>query len=318
MIHEGAGPAPVVISHFDGCPPYLRHALRTARRHNPRVVLLGDRSNVERWPDSVDCADWDTVPYAAFRRVFQKLSFYADDYERAFWRRLFMLEAWMSDGHHASAVLLDSDVVTFADFSQAMAPFLADGCDVGLMTPHEQENYLWASSCHVSYWSLTALREFLDFCIATYEQAPRREVLEEKWRWHQATQTLGGVCEMTLLYLWARSRARVANFTQVVGGATFDHNLNDAANYWPGEYATSAGRKTIRFANGRPYAMNLRTQQRVTFHTLHCQADAKRLMGLFANPLTQPWWQYEWLALRGRAALRGPWHVVRSLLPRWR
>lgn len=311
--------APVVISHFNGSPRYLGHALRAAARHNRRVVLLGDSSNTEVWPDSFDCSGKDTSLYSDFRRVFRKMSFYADAYETAFWKRLFMLELWMSEGGHPVAVLLDSDVVTFADLSRSMAPFLEGSCDVGLMTPHDQQDgFHWASSCHVSYWSLEALGEFLTFCVAAYGDGPRRADLEAKWEWHQANRVPGGVSEMTLLYLWARNRARVGNFAQAVAGATFDLNLNDSTNYWREEYGMRRGLKAIDFADGGPYAVNLHTRKRVDFHCLHCQGGAKRLMGYLASPLAQHWWQHEPLISRIGAGLRIPFRLMRSLARRVR
>lgn len=58
--------------------------------------------------------------------------------------------------------------------------------------------------------TITTLKEFINFCIEIYEN--RKELLLEKWNAHKDYILPGGICEMSLLYLWIReTRLRVKN-----------------------------------------------------------------------------------------------------------
>jgi hypothetical protein len=107
-------------------------------------------------------------------------------------------------------------------------------------------------------------------------------IAQEKWDWHRTTGTAGGVCDMTMLYLWAQNRNDVVNFASPLGGGVFDYNINSAENTQSGEYETWLGKKKIVFRDGKPYGRRCEDGAIVRFRSLHFQGAAKSQMERYA------------------------------------
>src|SRR5262245_2739400 len=146
------GPVPVIISHFGGKQKYLRYALKSAQKYNDIVVLLGDDSNQAIWSEHWNCTNKTSTKYESFLKHYRKMSFYSNAFDTSFWKRLFMMDLWMEETHHGHSILLDSDVITFSNYSETIQPFFKDNSYAGMMTPKQQDNYVWISSGHFSYW----------------------------------------------------------------------------------------------------------------------------------------------------------------------
>lgn len=270
---------PTVIAFFGQAPDYLKHCLDAAAAFNRRVVLVGDGSNRCEWSDHWSIGADDPPKFRAFLDVYSKMSDYPDFYEQAFWRRPFAIEAWMRAEGVDRAFVIDSDVVTFADYASDVLPCLPEGCEVGVMTEWNERPFGWASSMHLSYWTRSALEAFTSFCIEAYRDAEIRADLEAKWRWHLDEQRPGGVCEMTLLYLWqVRSGVRAANLAEVHRGIVGDMAVGLADNSVASEYAVRLGAKRFRFQDGIPYGQNLLTGEEIRFACVHCQGHYKGMM----------------------------------------
>jgi hypothetical protein len=117
---------PVVIAHFGNQPEYLKYALELAAQWNQTVVLLGDDQNKNFWPHHASITGVELPKWQEFQKVYVKLSNYDEFYENAFWLRMFALENWMWKQNYQEAFLLDSDVATFANFTQELQPLLSD------------------------------------------------------------------------------------------------------------------------------------------------------------------------------------------------
>jgi hypothetical protein len=280
--------APTLIPFFGRGPDYLRTALRSAADFNDRVVLVGDESNRGFWTDHWDSSRAGLPRLDEFRRTYVKMSDYPEFYETAFWRRPFAVEAWMRAEGVGHAFVLDSDTVTFADYSTTVLPALPDGCAAAMMTFHEQGSFDWASSFHFSYWTLEALADFNAFCIEAYRDPVLRGRLETKYRWHLDNRRPGGICEMTLLYLWReRHEARTWNPARVWDGMVADSAITTPDNYFRDEYVMRRGFKKLVFRKGLPYGLNRVLGREVRFVNVQCQGGAKALMRL----LYAPGWQ---------------------------
>lgn len=191
---------PVIIAHFGGKPNYLKFALKSAANFNNTVVLIGDDTNKDFWQNHWDTTLVEFDKFQDFQKYYVQMSDYSKKYEMAFWKRMFVLEKWMEDNGYKRIFLLDSDSMTFADYSEEVYPILPNDCISALMTRINQEdNFRWASSCHSSYWTLEALEDFTNFCIEAYRNKNIRDKLQAKWQWHINNHKPGGVCEMTLL-----------------------------------------------------------------------------------------------------------------------
>ena len=212
-------------------------------------------------------------------RSYVKMSDYPDSYEAAFWRRPFAIEAWMKSKGASEVFVIDSDVMTFADYSKEVVPLLSDGCGATLITRMKQENFVWASSLHFSYWTRDVLEDFINFCIGAYTDVAIRGKLETKYQWHINNKKPGGISEMTLLYLWQqKTNGRVTNLAQVLDGVVADSCITDSANYFEDEYELKSTFKRFVFKKGLPYGFNRILNKEVRFLCVHCQGKSKRMM----------------------------------------
>jgi hypothetical protein len=266
---------PLVIAHFGGCPQHLKFSLKSAAQFNPNVVLIGDASNGHLWANHWNSDQGGMGKFRRFMNSYVKMSDYPDSYEAAFWKRPFVVEAWMKSEGVKELFLIDSDVLSFADYSKEVAPLLPNNCRATLIQKIGQRS----ASLHFSYWTRGALEDFTDFCFKAYEDRKIRSELEAKYRWHIDNRSPGGVCEMTLLYLWAETNSSaVVNLAKVVNNTVADEAISSPTNYFDDEYEMRGGFKRLVFRKGVPYGFNKILKQEIRFWCLHCQGDSKRLM----------------------------------------
>lgn len=277
---------PVVIAHFGGSPKYLKFSLASAARFNSDVVLIGDQANKGFWPNFWNSNGVESHKFRKFMDSYVKLSDYPDQYERAFWQRPFMIEEWMKGEGVKELFLIDSDVISFANYSKEVAPLLPADCKATVMvTARDQEiDELW-SSLHFSYWTDEALEDFTNFIVNAYSDQNIRPKLEAKYRWHFDHHRPGGVCEMTLLHFWAaQNRDRVLNLAKVTGQCVADLGVSASTNYFEDEYEMRGGFKRLVFRNGIPFGFNKVLRQEVRFWCVHCQGKAKGAMRFLRRP----------------------------------
>lgn len=267
---------PVVFIH-QGFQSYLPHALVQAARRN-QVVLLGDEENkIVRHNHTMI----DTSVGRDFDEAYVHMSTNPKEFERFCFHRWFILADWMRKTGIEKAFYCDSDVMLYCDVTEWAES--VGNPELSYQTPQHQPDYRWAASAHVSLWSVGAVSEFCKFILDTYRQEPARGILEEKWRYHRQNDLSGGVCDMTLLYLFSKLHpigADYVNNAKVINGATFDHNINVAENYEPHEYDMRDGMKRIqRDAGGIPCGYRPYEQDWIRFNALHFQGGpAKELM----------------------------------------
>lgn len=273
---------PVIISHFTGKPNYLKYALESAQKFNQTVLLIGDQTNQNFWHNHWDATDIKSPKYQEFLKYYEKMSSYGVDYETGFWKRMFMLEYWMKENDVKKVFLLDSDILTFANYAKELSDFFFNNNYVaGFMTyaPEKQKiNYYWDSSCHFSYWTIEGIEKFTDFCVEAYRNQNVKNKLESKYKWHLQNNRPGGVCEMTLLFLWSQENDNIINFTKEANNIVLDHNINMSGNYFDDEYDTYLGMKKFAFINDLPYCYNKVLMKQVRFLSIHCQGGAKVVM----------------------------------------
>ncbi|MBW4582600.1 MAG: hypothetical protein KME42_23770 [Tildeniella nuda ZEHNDER 1965/U140] len=275
---------PVIIAHFDTAPAYLGYSLSSAAGLNSQVILIGDKANQHVWKNHWDASSIEPEKYQNFMRNYVQMSDYSKKYEISFWKRMFLLEEWMKVHGSDKAFLLDSDIITFANYTADVYPLLPQDCIAGLTTPEKQDNFFWAASTHFSYWTLEGIESFTNFCIDTYTNRNNlRSLLEAKHKWHLENCAPGGVSEMTLLYLWSKDNSRIYNFAKTLEGMASDHSISTPTNYHENEYKLRFGVKQFVFKNGIPYGYNNVLNKKIKFVCLHCQGDAKLAMKLLVS-----------------------------------
>jgi hypothetical protein len=303
----GRSGVPAVIAYFGPAPAYLDIALRSAADFNDCVVLLGDETNRGFWRDEWDSSRLGVPKYEAFKRSYVKMSDYPERYETAFWRRPFVVEAWMRAERIDRAFILDSDTVSFANYSQAVLPMLPAEATAAVSTFEEQDAFDWMSSLHFSYWTLPALSDFTSFCIEAYRQPHLRQRLESKYRWHVEGAHAGGICEMTLLYLWREhNNQTIWNPARSWNGVVADWAITTGDNYLKAEYVMRGGFKKFVFKEGIPYGLNRADGKATRFLSIHCQGPAKKLMRLLYSRAWQQFYAdlYHVRRLIGKARVR--------------
>ncbi len=157
----------------------------------------------------------------------------------------------------------DSDVMLYDNLTTVFENYKE--YDATYTLTESQENYRWAASACCSYWKRETLNKFCDFVLETYS-TDKIKTLEEKWNYHQTNNILGGICDMTLLYLFSRE-INFYSLSKVKNGKAFDHNICVSENYFPNEYIMekSGDRliKKITWKNGKPYANNIALNEEV-------------------------------------------------------
>lgn len=276
---------PVVFIHRGG-QEYLSIALEQAAIRNG-VVLLGDNDTLWRNYDPID----DLLAGARdFDQAYVHMSTNPEPFERFCFHRWFALAEWMRKMRAERVFYCDSDVMLYCDVTEWAES--VGNPDVSLQIPKHQPDYRWGVSAHVSLWTLGALEKFCDFVLMIYQSGLAK--LEEKWRWHEETGRPGGICDMTLLYLWNQchmslSARRILNNAMVIDGTTFDHNINVAENYELDEYKLVGPglRKSLlqqmEEADGYPagtvWGWNEKLGESIRFNALHFQGGpTKELM----------------------------------------
>lgn len=262
---------PIMIFH-QGNQRYVKDVIRQAEKWNQQVWLLGDvtnRSYAKHWADSTQ------IQSELFHRFLQC---YVHMSTRSYQAEMFCFESHFKYYEFAKSkgwkkfLTLDSDVLVYQHFDTEEYA----GCDAAFGWNEKQGQYGWAGNPYVAFWTIEAMEDFLQYCIWIYNNAPER--LSEKWHFHQQQQVPGGICDMTLFWLWkADTDYKISNNTCVQNGTVYDQNIGSPDNFHQEEYQMSRwyAMKKIHFKGGCPY---LQTQEgkRVRAKVLHCLGTNKK------------------------------------------
>lgn len=261
---------PVVFAH-KGRQEYVHIAIEQAKRHNKRVVLLGDESNLDLAPEY---ESWDALWNQHFADAYQHMTYNHREYTLRGMERWHALWNWMERNGEKAAWHFDTDVMLYCDveeidYGDAIA---------AIQIPRKPWPAGISASGHASYWTLEALRDFCWFMHRMYTSERGLAVLQFKWAFHMLWKLPGGVCDMTLLYIWSLGK-NIINNARVIDGATFEHNINIAGNLIEDEYRMKDGIKEITMKSGMPRGWHGHRQEHITFNAIHFQGRSKRLMG---------------------------------------
>jgi hypothetical protein len=297
---------------------YVKTCISQAKKYNSEVVLFGDESNKsysEKW---VDVSNFTSAKWTEFLETFENFSTYPDSWAKGIFKRFFIIEEYMNTNNIEKCVILDSDVLVWCDFERLD---LIKNYDVALEIPEDQKLhalpfdnlYRWAACCGVGVMTRSAISDFTDFCIQTYKT--NKPLLLEKWNLHCKYNLAGGICEMSLLYLWIKERQKqynILNFGKVkndvapcivVNGGTKQYEISN-------QFATMRNSALqeclqIKFKGQYPYIYDVENHTYIKVLTIHFGGKSKIFMDNFANEKTYfglvllDW--YYWV-LRGKAS----------------
>lgn len=262
---------PIFFVH-SGNQDYLKRTIKQAEKTNRVVYLLGDDSNRKIAINWFDMKLYLTEKWDKFKKIYIHMSSNPYEFELNCFRRFFVVYEFAKEMEIESFFMLDSDCLAYSDFSKLPL----SNYDVGLSIPKNQEDYDWTASPHNSYWTLKALENFLEYLF--YEYTKNLEELKIKWHYHQEKNIRGGICDMTLLYLWATSSLsiRLLNTTIGVDGGVFDHFLSVSEGYEKGTFPIHrfCEIKHLKFVNGKAYFKD-KNKNWIQTYTIHAQGKSK-------------------------------------------
>ena len=260
---------PVVYIHLGELPDYLFSSMKQAIALGNKVVLISDNSV------QLDGIDYESYQnYLAetdrFEQLYEHMSTNSSAFEKICIKRWIILANYVAAKNLNHCYYSDSDVMLYCkvdDYPEYYAAY-----DATYTLPEYQENYRWTASACCSYWKLATLQAFKKFILDIY-LPENKSALQEKWNYHQQNKIAGGVCDMTLLYLF-HQKINFLSLSKVNQNKAFDQNHLDGENYFKQEYEmifdAKIGKsvKKIFWENNLPYAYNLRLKQKIKFLAL--------------------------------------------------
>jgi len=273
---------PIIIAHR-GNPQYLRYTLKQAKHYNDDVILLGDKKNA-CFGDIVEhhlLDDFSTSEeLSCFRDLYKHMSTNHYQFEKICFERWFQIVEFLESDGIQSFFHIDSDILLYSNISTVLEKVIGEYKAAYNIFSQQHEEYLWRSSAHTSFWKAGFLREFCSFVNNSYKNGFNE--LEKKWDWDREKNVMGGVSDMTLLYLfYLNNKNFIYNLLPVSkDNICFDYNINGGLNYKQDEYRTIKSPlgtiiKDIKIQNEKAYCYNLLNNSNVQFANLHFQGVAK-------------------------------------------
>jgi hypothetical protein len=260
---------PVVFFHI-GDQDYFSSSLRIALKNN-HVIHIGDS------PRSLDpkyrFVDFREVSegFKEFASVYQHYSFNPLEYERICFLRWIALMNLMRKEGISRTFYSDSDVAVLDDVSLAFDEIGRP--ETSFVVMDDQENYRWSACGLSSYWTVSSIEKMCEFIFSSYTDPLRLTKLQEKASWHMSNKIPGGVCDMTVFYLFTLEND-VFPINRVIDNTTFDQNVNDSENFIRNEFIMIEGKKKIT-REGNLLFGETSHGEKVRFRTIHCQGNAK-------------------------------------------
>lgn len=267
---------PVVFFH-DGCQEYLKYAICSAEKYNQEVVLLGAECNRGFCKNWFNTEKFDMTNYHEFEKVYVHLSSNSYKFELNCFKRYFMLQEWFKVSKSDYCVLIDSDILTYVNYTDLNC---FKNIYASVSMPKEQSEYSWAASPHTFYCTSKSVNDFIEFFIDVYTN--HVNILKEKYEWHKRNSFRGGVCDMTLLYLWAKDRDDILNISKLQD-IVFDHSIQTTSHYVDNQFTKDKllRIKKVAFINNMPYFEECSQRSMIPAATLHFQGSSKAIMGDF-------------------------------------
>lgn len=268
---------PVFFIHT-GFKKHIYYAVKQADKYNREVILIGDPTNknvTNRWYNINEYID---ERLNIFEKVYKHMSNNNYNFEFFCFKRYFILYDFVKKYEIKQFMMLDSDLMSYIDFSTIDF----DKYDVGYYMVNQSDiNYNWAISPHCSYWTSEALNDFIDFIITVYKDEINK--LEEKWDYHKKNNLSGGICDMTLLYLWNEKKRWNAYNTGFVNSlkGVFDSFISSGIiNDQKYIMNPLFNIKRIHFIHNIPYFCN-EMEKKVQAYTIHAQGRRKMFIRNF-------------------------------------
>jgi hypothetical protein len=273
---------PVIIYHCGG-QPYLKLSVASAEKNSSKFILLGNKQNKTFSRCWSDMNTLDQSKYLEFEKCYTHMSTHDKAVDLIIFKKYYTVREYMKQNQENACFILDADVLLYERLDKSD---FVDRAYAAVSMPEYQDGYAWAASPHVSFWTYNALCDFTDYMISVYQNKQCLDYckLVEKYDYQKRNKQSGGICDMTLLYLWANQREKVFNTCKVIDDRTFEHCMTIPDNYLPNEYQMNhkLGIKRVEFENGVPYLLK-QDGSKIRTPILHFQGNSKAYMATYIS-----------------------------------
>lgn len=265
---------PLVFIH-DGSQEYLKCAIDSAQKLNEAVYLLGTKTN------STFCKNWFEMSavmderYEQFEKAYVHMSTNPYAFELACFKRYFVLLAFMKQQNFVKCIMVDSDILSFCDYSEM--DFFREA-EVAVSIPYIQGEYDFSVGPQIFCVSLEALEEFVVFLLDTY--CNNLELLTLKDGYHKQNKIKGGICDMSLLYLWLYETKRKVQNLLDIDWILFDNSIQSADHKTASQFEMDSILQIKKLVDDISYlcVVECKAQKKIPVATLHFQGSAKSVM----------------------------------------
>lgn len=217
-----------------GKTKYLSSIILAAKSYNT-VYYIGDQNISSKIlsKNQIIRTDFNKIPLLdKFTKVWKHQSI--DEVKWSFGcftRHFFVLEA-ASRLKLSDFWIIDSDFMLLENLHDIGVTLKKNRFEGALSTPYCNNKHYMASSPHCSFWNIHSLREFILFTIDQYKN--NSKMLMKKYLYHKNKKLEGGVCDMTLLYLWKnKTKRKIYNSVNLIGSKLLiDHNINFTSDFY--------------------------------------------------------------------------------------
>jgi hypothetical protein len=247
---------PIVYFH-GGCvkdtqaPRHLQVSIAQTKKFNENVVLLGDKTNSHLNVNHYSIEDYsEGVDH--FRSLYKHMSTNPEGFELKCIERWIVLANFVKKENLNKVIYLDSDIMTFCNYEDRESLFEKDYTAM-VCAPHrlgidKDSKRDWSVTGCVSFWNSDVIEKFKNFILEVYTDKSK---LLEKWNWHIENKYFGGICDMTIMYLFYFDNNLGSLCKVQKDNSTFDQNYYVPENYFRDEYGYFENDKPTGGRNGK-------------------------------------------------------------------
>ena len=257
---------PVLIYHESGTKringgglnqSYVKYCIKQAEKWNEEVVFLGHPCMKDYAKKFVAVQDFDLPKYEEFKKVFVNMSDYKESWTLSTFKAYYVYEAYMKENNIDECIIMDSDTLIYHTFTTddeyaGYKAALLINNDQSMKDLPFDNDMAWIADGIVGYFTREAMTEFTDYLIDMFRN--HQDILEKKWKLHRDYHIDGGICNMTLEYLWCMSeenKDKIYNLSKPDAPLYFDDDAHELRGFKEGKY----GLKEIGFTNHLPYVV---------------------------------------------------------------
>lgn len=267
---------PAVFIH-KGFPDYLKKTVACAKEHHNTTIVLGDQENRKIQADAwYPMADYHSSGFEIFEKTYIHRSTNPVWFELICFERYFVLLEFMKRNDQKACFMIDSDVLLYGDVNSLSCNDFDAGGGI--------EN-MFVNPC-VLYWHISALEDFVLFCLAQYQNPEKWQVLEKRYLDIKEREPYANIniCDMFLLKYWITlTTYKWKNLFAEDATHVIDGNINSPhcadTNEKKYKIMRDLSVKKYTFKDGLPFLIDNRNHKTPVF-AIHCQGTAKKYIEL--------------------------------------